>query len=200
MVHLLAITIGLLIALGLEASVEWLHHRSLVREARENMSQEIRDNQRNLATELKALPGENQQLQGILEMAGDAQHARPAKQPNDFRWTVIRLSESAWNTAASSGALAHMDYAEARRYAQLYELQQMFNANMDRYVDSRAEMYAFLNRTTLHDKPSQAGFELGEQVIAKELVMTNFLRELGTTLNAAYGRFLGETAKGRSPE
>lgn len=38
MVHLLAITIGLLIALGLEASVEWLHHRSLVREARENMS------------------------------------------------------------------------------------------------------------------------------------------------------------------
>jgi hypothetical protein len=164
------------------------------------MSQEIRDNQRNLATELKALPGENQQLQGILEMAGDAQHARPAKQPNDFRWTVIRLSESAWNTAASSGALAHMDYAEARRYAQLYELQQMFNANMDRYVDSRAEMYAFLNRTTLHDKPSQGGFELGEQVIAKELVMTNFLRELGTTLNAAYGRFLGETTKSRFPE
>jgi len=130
MVHLLAITIGLLIALGLEASVEWLHHRSLVREARENMSQEIRDNQRNLATELKALPGESQQLQGILEMAGDAQHARPAKQPNDFRWTVIRLSESAWNTAASSGL------SPTRRYAQLYELQQMFNANMDRYVDS----------------------------------------------------------------
>ncbi len=29
LVHLLAITIGLLIALGLESSVEWVHHRHL---------------------------------------------------------------------------------------------------------------------------------------------------------------------------
>jgi hypothetical protein len=38
MVHLLAITIGLLIALGLEAAVEAVHHRSLVREARHNIA------------------------------------------------------------------------------------------------------------------------------------------------------------------
>jgi hypothetical protein len=34
MVHQQAITIGLLIALGLESSVEWLHHRHLARDAR----------------------------------------------------------------------------------------------------------------------------------------------------------------------
>jgi hypothetical protein len=42
MVHLLAITIGLLIALGLEGSVEWVHHRHLARDARENIFQEKR--------------------------------------------------------------------------------------------------------------------------------------------------------------
>ena len=44
MVHLRAITIGLLIALRLEATVEWRHHRSLASEAGENISHEIRDN------------------------------------------------------------------------------------------------------------------------------------------------------------
>src|SRR6516225_8544376 len=56
----------------------------------------------------------------------------------------------------------NMDYAQARQYAQLYSLQQMFNADMDRYVDSRAEMYAFLSQMQLQDKPSEAGFEAEE--------------------------------------
>ena len=190
MVHLLAITIGLLIALGLEASVERLHYRSLVREARENMAQEIRENQKNLRLELKALPGEKRELEGVLRMAADLQHSRPAQQHGNFNWIVTRLGESAWNTTASSGALAHMPYTEAREYAQLYGLQQMFNANMDRYLDSRAEMYAFLIRTELRDKPSAAEFEAGEHIIAKELVMTDFLREIGNELDAAYMKFL----------
>ena len=131
MVHLLAITIGLLIALALEAAVEWSHYRNLVREARENMAHEIRENQKNLALELKAFPGEKRELESILRMAADIQHSRPAQQPGEFNWRVTRLAESAWNTTASSGALAHMSYTEAREYAQLYSLQQMFNANMD---------------------------------------------------------------------
>jgi hypothetical protein len=48
MLHLLAITIGLLIALGLEGSVEWMHHRHLVREAKENIAQEIHHNAESL--------------------------------------------------------------------------------------------------------------------------------------------------------
>jgi hypothetical protein len=83
-----------------------------------------------------------------------------------------------------------MSYREAREYAQLYSLQQMFNANMDRYVDSRAEMYAFLSRTALRDRPSAAEFEAGEHIIAKGLVMTDFLREIGNELNVAYTEFL----------
>ncbi|HEY6370818.1 MAG TPA: hypothetical protein VIX37_09580 [Candidatus Sulfotelmatobacter sp.] len=66
LLHLLAITIGLLIALSLEASVGWVHDRRLVREARENIAQEIRDNRRSLTREMTALPSEEQQLEKLL--------------------------------------------------------------------------------------------------------------------------------------
>jgi hypothetical protein len=42
--HLTTITIGLLIALMLEASVEWIHHRHLVHEARTNIREELGEN------------------------------------------------------------------------------------------------------------------------------------------------------------
>ncbi len=43
--HIATITIGLLIALALEAAIEALHHRHIVREARENIRMEIRENE-----------------------------------------------------------------------------------------------------------------------------------------------------------
>jgi hypothetical protein len=42
--HLLTITIGLFIALTLQAGVESIHHRHLVSEARENLRREIQIN------------------------------------------------------------------------------------------------------------------------------------------------------------
>ena len=142
MLHLLAITIGLLIALGLEAGVEWIHHRHLVREARENIAQEIRDNQKNLAKELAVLPQEEGQLERLMGVVGDLEHGRASK-PDKMVWSVTRLSDSSWNTAFSTGAVAHMDYDEVRRYSQLYALQQMFNSTMDHYLESRRDMYPF---------------------------------------------------------
>src|ERR1700689_3634043 len=42
--HLATITIGLLIALGLEGMVEWQHHRHLVHEAEASLHNEIKSN------------------------------------------------------------------------------------------------------------------------------------------------------------
>ncbi len=72
MVHMLAITLGLLIALGLESAAEWVHHKRLVREARENIAQEMRDNRGNLEKELAALPAEQKQLDVVATALSDA--------------------------------------------------------------------------------------------------------------------------------
>src|SRR5215831_15423820 len=47
-VHLLIVTVGILIALSLEGIVEYVHHRTIVREAREIMRQEIESNRSEL--------------------------------------------------------------------------------------------------------------------------------------------------------
>jgi hypothetical protein len=63
LLHLLTITIGLFIALMLEAAVESMHNRHLVREARENLRSEIEsnhqlyaENARKVAKESGAVP------------------------------------------------------------------------------------------------------------------------------------------------
>src|SRR5215831_16086023 len=52
-VHLSIVTAGILIALSLEGLVEWRHHRSLVREARENIAAEMQDNRKELQKALE---------------------------------------------------------------------------------------------------------------------------------------------------
>jgi len=187
LVHLLAITIGLLIALGLEASVEWVHHRRLVREARENIFQEIRDNERNVAGELNALPTEKSYLRKTLGAVSEPLSRRQTEYNEDFKWTFTRLDTSGWEAALSTGAVAHMSYQEAKRYSELYALQRLFNENMDRYVQKRGEMYALLSLTKGPGKPApDLELEAGKRSVAEEIVIGDFLREIGNTLAKQY--------------
>ena len=48
LLHLLTITVGLLIAVGIEGCVEWRHHRHLAADARETMRAEIEHNAKTL--------------------------------------------------------------------------------------------------------------------------------------------------------
>lgn len=188
MLHLLAITIGLLIALGLEATMEWIHHRHQAAEARKNIAQEIRDNQQNLTRELSALPTEETQLDKLLDVVSEEENGGKAKPDQRLVWVVIRLNDASWSTAFTTGAVEHMDYDEVRRYSQLYGLQQMFNTTMDRYLESRRDMYAVLTRLDLPNKPSAAEFEEGKRVLSQELITSKFLLEIGQALNAGYAK------------
>ena len=163
-----------------------MHHRRLVREARENIAQEIRDNQQSLTKEMGALPKEEEQLEKLLKVLSEEEKGGSAKPEQRLVWTVTRLNDSSWNTAFSTGAVGHMDYDEVRRYSQIYALQQMFNRSMDHYLESRRDMYAFFTRTNLLEKPSATEFEDGKRAIASEMVTGAFLREIGEALNKSY--------------
>ena len=55
-VHLAIVTVGILIALGLETLVELKQHRDMGIEARENITHELQDNKRELDDFLKVVP------------------------------------------------------------------------------------------------------------------------------------------------
>jgi hypothetical protein len=53
LLHILTITIGLLIALGLEATVEAVHHRNEVNETREALKKEMAENRIRFANDVR---------------------------------------------------------------------------------------------------------------------------------------------------
>src|ERR1700691_4998758 len=60
--HLFTITIGLLIAVGIEGAVERHQHRELAREARQTMTEEIRKNASSVTDALGEIAGEQKRM------------------------------------------------------------------------------------------------------------------------------------------
>jgi hypothetical protein len=132
LIHLLAITVGLLIALGLEAIVEAAHHHRQVVEARSALDNEIAANRSELQAEMKRMV---QQQQTLEQMKATVQtpHPSPAS-GTSLNISVAALRRSAFDTAITSGALALMENAEASEYAEIYQTQTIYNSVQDRAV------------------------------------------------------------------
>lgn len=129
LLHIATITIGLLIALGLEAAAEWIHHRHLVAEARENLRREIAGNRAALPGNLASLQGDAARMRGnilVVRQLRDHPHAPHGSLHFDFGWTSF--SDSAWQTARDTGALAYMPYDELQQLSGLYAQQSYINS------------------------------------------------------------------------
>lgn len=122
-IHLTIVTIGLFIALSLEAFVEFLHHRHLVHEARENIRREIENNRDAAQKDLVYLKTNMARIDSNIKTL----HALE-KDPKGQHYSIENrmefddMSSAAWNTARDTGALGYMPYDEVQRYADLYTL------------------------------------------------------------------------------
>ncbi len=126
--HIAIITIGLFIALTLEAGVEALHHRHIVREARENIRKELELNhkaaQRDLVLLQQNVEREEANLAAIHKLSTHpAQFSGSVSNTMDFS----SPDDAAWRTARDTGALGYMPYDEVERYSGLYMLQALVN-------------------------------------------------------------------------
>ena len=127
--ELMTITAGVLIALSLEGLVQWSQDRALVREARSNIAREIGDNKRELETVLTSLATRSKNLETALRFANEMLAVRKIDiNQLQLGFTFADLSTASWQTAGSTGALSHMDYAEVQRYSDLYTIQALYAA------------------------------------------------------------------------
>jgi hypothetical protein len=167
-----------------------VHHRHVARDARENIYQEFRANQQDLARQLNALPAEEKHLDEILSVIDSVQHGRPHKPIGDFMWTGVLLRDSAWNAASSTGAIAYMDYGEVKQYSQLYAVQRILSSFTERNLQDRHEMNVFLMRLQTSGKLSDAEYENGKRIIWSEKLATREFREIDSMLQESYSRIL----------
>lgn len=124
-VHIATIVIGLLIALGLEQSVEGIHHRREVREARDAIAQERTGNQQEFANTTEFFRRETKRFQtnlAVLEYLQQHPGAAPDSWPGRINWHayITTFSTAAWQAAQHLGVTARMSQPEVRQLEQLY--------------------------------------------------------------------------------
>ena len=190
-IHVGIMTIGLFIALMLEGLVEYSHHRHIVREARENIRQEIEDNHKAAQDDLVSL----QQDMDRIKINIDTVH-RLRDNPKGFKGSLTytmqfnSLDSAAWTTSRDTGALSYMPYKDVQAYADLYDDQKLVN---DQAIEifhrqTLAMTPAFMERDIDTLTPSEVQEMLHES--AATLISLDTLRQIVQQLDARYTKAL----------
>lgn len=140
--HLFTITIGLLIAVGIEAAVEVHQHHELAEHARQTMTEEIRHNASTVDKALTDIAQEQQKTMQNLEFLQKVQLTgkTPANGNMDIGYTTLDLEDTAWRTAQATGALAFMPYTESERFSDLYDVEQLFVQRQSQLSEDESQM------------------------------------------------------------
>ena len=175
--------------------------KEAIAEARDNISAELRDNRADLRTVrgkmdgmLKKLAEAADTVDGLSsqwnESTGTAFFATPGPKYVMYNYDLTTLSTSSYTTAQTTGALSFMDYSEVKRYAHIYELQEMFVRQQTQSADA-AQTAAALG-LGLVKKPTPADFDVVKRqlrVAAGELL---FDQGYADVLLKTYDRALNE--------
>jgi hypothetical protein len=193
LLHILTITIGLFIALTLEASIESIHHRHLVRDARVNLRREMEANQRLYANNDRDLLLNREQLARDIDQLRELRDGKKLDDANlSWRWNWISYSESAWNTAQESGAVSYMDPSWISTYSSVYAQQQYINATALAILseESRAGASLEVART-----PSKLTATENEALLIKSAEIDQSFATLQTTTMKALADLYAQALK-----
>jgi hypothetical protein len=119
--HIATIVVGLLIAIGLEQTVEAMHRHHEMQEAREPIRAEAEVNERveRADVEQTDLLIARMNVNLASSKAARTKQADPAA-TLDFTWTLQNFFDAAYSGAKESGALHLMPYEESAMYEDTY--------------------------------------------------------------------------------
>ena len=188
-IHIATIVVGLLIAIGLEQSVEALHHRHLLHQAREQLRREMAGNRKTLKRDLHLLEVAGRDSRYNIDLLST--HSRETPGALRFGWSWNGMQSSAWTTARETGALALMPYDEVQMFALVYGQQDVVNAEATQHIHHYAESLAPIERhgelqTVAVAALSPAEREQLVNSFAESMTEVEELRDLLTSLDRLY--------------
>ncbi|MEO6807031.1 MAG: hypothetical protein ABI286_11980 [Edaphobacter sp.] len=145
-IHIVIVTIGILIALGLEGAREKMYEHQAIRNARENFQAEFKINRNNLNEELKNDKEIIGQLDSIV-----AALPKLRSNPSQLSHRIADLtnpsayffSNSSWESEVSTGALSHMSVEEVNRYSEVNFLVRAYTSRENQAFLDWGQMEAF---------------------------------------------------------
>ncbi len=174
LIHIATIVIGLCIAVGIEQTVEYFHHRREVQETREAIQHEREVNRRRFGGATAAFRVETRQLQtnlAVYRYLALHPHSSQSQLPGTINWHSYfpGFSFSAWETAQHDNVTALMLQREVREDAELYaHLHVVQQSNADQLAaSSRARIYMAADADPAHLSTDQAK----EQIKLAEAVL-----------------------------
>jgi hypothetical protein len=180
LVHIAAISIGLLIAVGLEQTVELFHHRHQVAEMRRSLADERRINEvifTGACNEFRRyapiLLGSLQTLTYLRTHPG----APPSQWPGRFSFYMLNIhfQDSAWKTALQSAALEYMPRAEVRTYSDVYarlaEVSDESVAELHAVIRAKSFMLQMTDPSTINSEQSIQAYALVSDVVTSLYLM-----------------------------
>lgn len=127
----ITVTAGVLIALLINAAVEWRDHRGLVNEARDTIRRELAGNKKDLDLTLGSFPRDRAAMDSAIQFSDDIlKKGKTDITSLELHYNLAdNLLDAGWRTAERTGALSYMDYAEVQRYSKVYDFQELFLEN-----------------------------------------------------------------------
>lgn len=166
-IHIATIVVGLLIAIGLEQTVEYIHHRFEIKETREALSREKEENRRRFAVNTTSFRWEAAELTNNLRvLAFLQQHPGTVEEklPGVLQWGFghASIAELSWKNAQQTQVLTLMPPEEAENYAALYDLLDVTDKNERAAYEavSRASSYSNVDPNPSHMTPAQVAAEI----------------------------------------
>ncbi|HSY36278.1 MAG TPA: hypothetical protein VK814_11050 [Acidobacteriaceae bacterium] len=164
-IHIATIVLGLLIAIGLEQTVELVHHRREIREARAALAAEHQENIRryheNVRDHLLRIANQSSDqdvLRYLLAHPGTSQENLPGVM-NYGSITIGEPVESAWVTVEHSDVASLLPSAElenlANEYKQLDRESQYFHDSLQPYLTDCADYLTHTADITATNAPEQ---------------------------------------------
>lgn len=187
-IHLITITVGLLIALSLEGTVEFAHRRHLLHQSENTLQAELSENQATLAGDKKELEKEKKQIEDALRSITDLQNHPNSGDQLNLNWEWNSMQSAAWDTARNTGAVALMPYESAQRYSQIYGQQVLVNEQAFVYIRGiyRTGSVQQGGRKLSNLKPSELDTLTAN--LQQLLVDLEYLEDLSESLHRTYDR------------
>ena len=200
-IHLAIVTAGILIALSLEGSLTWSEHRTLVRETRQRLHEELDNNQKSIRNVLKSLGPTKTRFGHALDLTSDLSASGNLKEAQTLfsqgtsnvaaGVSFAFFNTASYSTAQLTGALALMKYAEVARYADVYDLQTLY-ARMQDDAEKDLVAAAMFGRSVL-GKPTTTEIEDIKRQLRLSLSGILIVENIATKLDELYSKALKDS-------
>jgi hypothetical protein len=192
-IHLFTITIGLLIALGLEGLVESAHHRHLAHQAEAGLHTEIAHNEQSIAHQLEAIKNRQKQLKKNQEILA-AWRANPDGKTDHISlgWEFENFDDMSWKNSQITGAVAYMPYKDAQDFSDIYLQQDALFKSALQLSDELANSASLFVSHPDNWIPSPAQIDIEADRMGRAQVRLIILASGIEELDKAYKKFEAE--------